>query len=69
MLDREDKRARAILFGGNNAELSRKSGIPSRTLAYKKQKPGTITLDQLAALVWANDLDKDDLWELVRRRV
>lgn len=69
MLERQDKKARAILFSGNKSELSRKSGIPPRTLYNKFEKPGTLTLDQLAALVWAQDLDKDDLWELVRRRV
>lgn len=63
-----DDLARRFLFSGNNRETARKSGIPERTLYNRRKMPGKITLDELAGLVRANGLDKDDLFKLVTRR-
>ena len=63
-----DDIARMYLFGGNNRQVAEKSGISERTLYNRRKMPGKITLDELAGLVRANDLDKDDLFKLVTRR-
>ena len=68
MLEREDKKARRLLFSGSKTELCRKTGIPRRTLYDRIKKPGKITLDELAGIVWAQDIDKDELWDLISRR-
>ena len=68
MLEREDQQARRILFNGSQSELSRKSGIPRRTLYNKRAQPGKITLDELSALVYVQGITKTELWELVSGR-
>lgn len=65
---RGDQIARRYLFGGNKTKLSHDTGIPYRTLYTRAQRPGRITLDELAGLVKANELDKEELWKVVMTR-
>ena len=63
-----DDLARRFLFSGNNREVSKKSGIPERTLYNRKREPGKLTLDELAGLVWAQGLDAEDIWNVLKAR-
>lgn len=63
-----DKIARRYLLEGNQNELSRVSGITVRTLYNRRQQPGKITLDELAGLVRAREIDAQELYKVVMSR-
>lgn len=52
-----DNIARRYLLEGNQSKLSRESGITIRTLYSRRQQPGKITLDELAGLARAREID------------
>lgn len=63
-----DKLARRYLLEGNQRELSRESGITIRTLYNRRQQPGKITLDELAGLARAREIDAEELYKVVMSR-
>ena len=63
-----DKIARRYLLEGNQSKLSRESGITIRTLYNRRQQPGKITLDELAGLARAREIDAEELYKVVMSR-
>ena len=63
-----DKIARRYLLEGNQSKLSRESGITVRTLYNRRQQPGKITLDELAGLARAREIDAEELYKAVMSR-
>lgn len=63
-----DALARRYLLEGNQSKLSRESGITIRTLYNRRQQPGKITLDELAGLARAREIDAEELWKVVMSR-
>lgn len=63
-----DNTARKYLFSGNRADLIRKTGISKGTLYNRIKSPGDVTLDELAALVEAQELTERELYQLVTER-
>lgn len=63
-----DALARRYLLEGNQSKLSRESGITVRTLYNRRQQPGKITLDELAGLARAREIDAEELYKVVMSR-
>lgn len=63
-----DTLARRYLLEGNQSKLSRESGITVRTLYNRRQQPGKITLDELAGLARAREIDAEELYKVVMSR-
>ena len=63
-----DNTARRYLFGKPVATIARLVGWSRNTCYRRKEKPGEITLDELADLVRANGLDAEELYKLVTMR-
>lgn len=63
-----DSVARKYLFSEGVAEMARRTGINSRTLLRRKEKPGNITLDELAQIVKESGTTKEELYEVVKSR-
>ena len=63
-----DTLARRYLLEGNQSKLSRESGITIRTLYNRRQQPGKITLDELAGLARAREIDAEELYKVVMSR-
>lgn len=63
-----DALARRYLLEGNQSKLSRESGITIRTLYNRRQQPGKITLDELAGLARAREIDAEELYKVVMSR-
>lgn len=63
-----DTQARHILFRASDSALARMTGACRQTMAKRKEKPGTLTLDELAALVEGQDITDEELVYVVRNR-
>lgn len=63
-----DNTARKYLFSGNKSSLIRNTGISRATFYSREKRPGTVTLDELAALVREQELTKEELYLLVTER-
>ena len=63
-----DDTARKYLLTGNMTRLSRDTGIIRQTLYNRRKRPGKMTLDELALLVKASDVDADELYRIVKER-
>ena len=63
-----DDTARKYLLTGNITRLSRETGIIRQTLYNRRKRPGKMTLDELALLVKASDVDADELYRIVKER-
>lgn len=68
LMSKADNLARRLLFYGKKSDITRKSGIPERSLYNKQKQPGKLTLDEFAALVNAQELDKEEVFAVVSAR-
>ena len=63
-----DNTARRYLFAGNKSALIRNTGISRATFYSREKRPGTLTLDELAALVREQGLDAEELYKIITER-
>ena len=62
-----DKTARMLLFDVPIARLTRAVGWGCRKTAYQRRdRPGTLTLEELAILAKENELDDEEIVTIVR---
>lgn len=63
-----DNTARRYLFGQSMTAISKAVGWSRDTAYRRREKPGNITLDELAVLVAANEVTQEELYKLVTER-
>lgn len=68
LMAKADNLARRYLFHGKKSEIVKKSGITERNLYNKQRQPGKLTLDEFAALAYAQELDEKEVFAVVSAR-
>lgn len=64
-----DDHARQVLFNHNNKELAALFGTKdSTTVRRRRERPGTLRLDELAAIVKEDGITAEELYMIVMER-